>query len=188
VRSVDYRSSPLGGAEMADVDAAYDSLARQSTRIDTSRIAVMGGSHGGYMTLQALAQHHRPFVGGVALYGFADVGDVLRRHVIDNPSTRATVHLLGDPAHARAPARYNGVNVTLSRITTPLLLVTGDRDEFVTDMRRIHAALPHAEYHEIAGASHGCEVDDGAATDQLWQRATAFLATLLSPGVHASAA
>jgi len=181
VLAVDYRFSALGLEEMNDVDAAFDRLAADPA-IDATRIAVMGGSHGGYMTLLALERHDRPWAAGVALYGFGDVASVLARGMLDNPATRLTVHRLGPPVPGAAS--YRTISATdVGRITVPVLLMTGDHDEFVTDMRALHDQfVVHGgavTYQEIAGAPHGFEVAAGAATAALWDRAGSFLAGVL---------
>jgi len=186
VFAVDYRASALGMDEMRDVDAAYDRLA-SDPGIDRAHIGLAGGSHGGYMTLLALSQRRRPFASGVVFYGFGDVAAVLARHTLHNPSVTRTEHLLGDPR--RSPQSYRAISpmAHLDRITVPVLLISGSRDEFATDMAavaaRLRASHAQVEFHEIDGARHGFEVDQGAATAQLWDLTTAFVGRTLDPPV-----
>jgi dipeptidyl aminopeptidase/acylaminoacyl peptidase len=178
VFAVDYRFSPLGLGEMDDVTAAFDALAADP-RIDRNRIAVMGGSHGGYMTLLALTREQRPFAAGVVLYGFGDVASVLSRHVIDNPATRRTVRLLGTPNPNTPGYRHISPSAHLTRVHAPVLLVTGDHDQFAPDMHALRDGLLAANapmtYREIAGAPHGFEAGTGADTAELWDAVTTFL-------------
>lgn len=177
--ALDYRASAIGLDEMRDVAAAHDLLV-QRPDVDARRIIVMGGSHGGYMALRAVTDAPRDFAAAVALYTFGDVGAVLRRRALDNPSTRETIHRLGAPAPGNQRYRAISPLYHLDGIAVPALLIAATRDQFLPDMRALHAGLvagSHAvEYHEVAGARHGFEVGETVATDTLWRTATEFIA------------
>jgi dipeptidyl aminopeptidase/acylaminoacyl peptidase len=184
VMALDYRYSAVGGHEMDDVVAAFDQLAAVPS-IDRNRIGLVGGSHGGYMTLLALAERRRPFASGAAFYTFGDVAAVFERGILHNPATRLTQRHLGDlVTHAAAYRRISPAS-QLDRVSVPLLLISGTDDEFAPDMRSLRDGLQAAgadfEFHEVSGGRHGFEVDQGRATEQLWQLATAFLERTLSP-------
>lgn len=55
-----------GGYEVDDVLAAYD-FARTLPYVDTARVAVMGWSHGGFITAHLLFRGETPFKAGVAM-------------------------------------------------------------------------------------------------------------------------
>ena len=59
----------LGGADMRDVIAGAAFLAREGYA-DPRRLAITGGSYGGYLTMTALTRHPRVFAAGSALVPF----------------------------------------------------------------------------------------------------------------------
>jgi dipeptidyl aminopeptidase/acylaminoacyl peptidase len=60
-----------GEADLGDVVAAKTLFAGTNV-VDTARVAVMGGSYGGYMTLAALTLHPEAFTAGVDIFGPAN--------------------------------------------------------------------------------------------------------------------
>jgi len=179
VFAVDYRWSIIGHEEMLDVDAAYDYLVARPD-IDRSRIAVMGGSNGGYMATMAVIApaFRRPFAAAVDLYGFVDVGAEVRREP-NNTQSILTLQQLGDPRQNRAAYASISPIKLIKGKTAPLLIVVGSEDGLVPELTRfrdlLKAAGTQMQYFEVEGATHYFEVRPPQFAAQLWARVIAFL-------------
>jgi dipeptidyl aminopeptidase/acylaminoacyl peptidase len=116
------RQGPYGAAEYQDVQAAGRWLrARQS--VDPERIALWGGSYGGYLTAMGLSRDSGLFAAGVDLHGVHDW------------SLRATDFSEGGgwglADEDLELARQSSPVSDLSGWTSPVLLVHGDDDRNV---------------------------------------------------------
>lgn len=185
VFSVDYRWSPFGLAEMEDVAGAFDYL---STRpeVDPKRIAVAGGSHGGYMTMMAVSspKYKRPFAVAVNLYGFVDVANLVNSpRERNNPQAKLTIEQLGPPAANPTAYREISPRYHIDNLNVPVLIVVGTKDQFLHQLRAFSADLEKAgkdyEYHEVADAPHGFEQGREPYTTTLWNYVITFLETRL---------
>jgi dipeptidyl-peptidase-4 len=112
----------MGGVEVEDQLAGVEWLKRQPF-VDPSKVAVMGWSYGGYMSLKLLekAPPHT-FAAGVA------VAPVTRWELYD---TFYTERYLGNPATDPKPYQTSDALEEASRITDPLLVVHGMSDDNV---------------------------------------------------------
>jgi len=146
-----------GVVDVADVVAAVKYLAAQG-RIDINRVAIRGGSAGGFTVLAALA-FHDVFKAGANYYGVSDLESLahdthkfesryLDRLVAPLPAGRALYE-------ARAPIRH------LERFREPLITFQGAEDKVVppSQSREIVAALQRrgvpVAYVEFEGEQHG---------------------------------
>ncbi len=108
-----------------DLDAAAAWLVAQGIA-DPARIAVSGGSYGGYMTLAALAFHPDRFACGVSIVGISNLRTVLastgawRRHL------RAAEY--GDPEKDGAAIDAVSPIHRVDAIRSPLLVIQGAND------------------------------------------------------------
>ena len=122
-----------GVLDVGDCVAVASRLAADGT-VDGARMAVMGGSAGGYVTLCALA-FHDVFCAGISWFGIADpeLWDA-ETHKFESSYT----HWLAGPDE-RAPARA-------SSFSGPLLLLQGTEDRIVTpaNARAMEAAYRRA--------------------------------------------
>ena len=112
-----------GQADLEDIVSGVDFLIEEGMA-SRDQVGIFGGSYGGYMTLRALAATDR-FQAGVALYGFIDN----RRMTLETGDfTYETEYLepLSWPITERV--RKSDVFPHLGSITSPLLLLHGDRD------------------------------------------------------------
>ena len=144
-----------GIVDVNDAIAAVDYLIA-SGKVDANRIAIRGGSAGGFTTLAALAFHDR-FKAGANLYGVADIAALAATsHKFER---HYDVSLVGPPDveayRARSPLYH------LDGFTEPLITLQGSEDKVVppAQSRAIVAALdqrgvPHA-YIEFEGEQHG---------------------------------
>jgi dipeptidyl aminopeptidase/acylaminoacyl peptidase len=147
-----------GIADVADCAAGARFLARKGLA-DPAKIAIAGGSAGGYTTLMALATTEA-FAAGCSHYGISDLG-LLMEHTHKFES--GYLHrLLGT-----TPARWKGVCAARSPlnlidgITAPVILFQGLEDKVVPPEQsrlivdKLRARGIEVAYHEFPGEAHG---------------------------------
>ncbi|MGN2636223.1 S9 family peptidase [Nocardia takedensis] len=117
-----------GVVDVADCIAAARGLADQG-RVDPRRLAIRGGSAGGYTTLAALAREDTPFAAGADHYGVADLEALAAEtHKFES---RYLDGLIGEyPARRdiyldRSPIRH------VDRFRRPLIVLQGSEDAVV---------------------------------------------------------
>ena len=161
-----------GVVDTADCVNAAEYLAEQG-RVDGDRLAIEGGSAGGYATLCGLT-FHDTFDAGVSHYGVADVEALARdTHKFES---RYLDGLIGPLPEAQATYRERSPIHHAERIDCPTLLLQGSEDAVVppSQAKEMVAALaendvPHA-YLEFEGEQHGFRRADSirrAATAEL---------------------
>ena len=155
-----YRQALAGQWGVADVDdcvnaAAY--LAGQS-RIDQSRMAIRGGSAGGYTTLCALA-FRDVFGAGASYYGIGDLAALARdTHKFES---RYLERLVGPYPEAAALYAERSPLMHLERFSSPLLLLQGLDDKVVPPLQSsaVYEALRErgvpVAYLPFEGEQHG---------------------------------
>jgi dipeptidyl aminopeptidase/acylaminoacyl peptidase len=126
---------------------------------DPARVAVMGGSAGGFTTLLLLAHHPELFAAGVALSAVTDIVDLgershrFERHYNDS--------LVGPLPEAWSLQRGRSPIAAAERVTAPLLLLHGSADDVVpveqaTAMaERLRHLGREVELHIYDGEGHG---------------------------------
>ena len=155
-----YRCALDGQWGVADVEDCVHGarfLVRRGD-VDGARLAIRGGSAGGYTTLCALA-FHRLFHCGCSRYGIGDLETLATdTHKFE---ARYLDRLVGPWLAARALYRERSPIHHLEGFNCPLILFQGSEDRAVPpeQSRRMHAAvkakgLPVA-YIEFAGEQHG---------------------------------
>ena len=128
-----------GGGDLRDLVAAADYLVA-SGYVARSKIAVMGGSYGGYLTLAALAFTPERWAAGVDLYGISSLVTLART---TEPLLRPYLtREMGDPATHLALLKQRSPLLQADRIRAPLLILQGDNDPRV----------PLAESRQVADA------------------------------------
>ena len=176
VADVDYRGSTgygrryrdalrgrWGVVDLDDVIACARHLAGTG-RVDPARMAIRGGSAGGYTTLAALTMRPGTFTAGASHYGVADLGALAQEtHKFESRYLDGLVAPYdpgagpaGNPVYAeRSPINH------VDALDTPLAVFQGDEDAIVppAQAEAIVAALqekgvPHA-YLLFAGEQHG---------------------------------
>ncbi len=148
-----------GIGDTQDCLVAADFLAGLKT-VDDHRLAIMGGSYGGYMTFCAMSMdaRHR-FACGVALYGDGDIFNSWARCERD---TRLYTEMMLDHPTARRNVYEAGSCIRFAKdIQKPLLIVhglddlvvpTSSSEEMVEELKRLNKVF---EYKTYAGESHG---------------------------------
>jgi Prolyl oligopeptidase family. len=156
----DYRKRLEGNWGVVDVDdcvAAAEFLARRGD-VDADRMAVRGGSAGGFTTLAALA-FRDSFQAGISYFGIGDLRAFAREtHKFES---RYVDRLVGPWPAAEALYLERSPSFHTGRMSAPVLVIQGadDRITPASEAERIVAALaersiPHA-YLLIEGEDHG---------------------------------
>jgi dipeptidyl aminopeptidase/acylaminoacyl peptidase len=171
VADVDYRGSTgygrryrealqgrWGIADLDDVVAAAQWLAGQD-RVDPARLAIRGGSAGGYTTLAALTFRPGVFAAGASHYGVADLA-ALAADTHSFESRYLDGLIAPWPSGADVYAERSPIHHT-EALDTPLAVFQGDEDRVVPpeQAEMMVAALrekgvPHS-YVLFAGEQHG---------------------------------
>jgi dipeptidyl aminopeptidase/acylaminoacyl peptidase len=140
---------------------------------DPDRIAVMGGSAGGFTVLNVLAHHGARCAAGVALYPVTDlIGLAASTHRFEAHYTDSLVGPLPESQETYVQRSILGV---AERITTPTLVLHGSADKVVpvTQSHDLAARCPAVELHIYDGEGHGWRQPE-TTLDEL-KRVTAFL-------------
>ena len=117
-----------GDADLRDVVASKDFLQAMDWVAD-DRIAVMGGSYGGYMTAAALAFHPEVFDAGINIFGVTNWVRTLESIPPWWGSFRDALYdEMGDPATDAERHRAISPLFHADRIVKPLLVVQGAND------------------------------------------------------------
>jgi dipeptidyl aminopeptidase/acylaminoacyl peptidase len=140
-----------GAAEYRDIVAAAHYL-RSLPDVDPARIAVWGGSYGGYLTAMALARNSDLFAAGVDIHGVHNYAD---RYT--SPANRFEPT---DRAEAAATGWRSSPIAYMDGWRSPVLLIHGDDDRNVrfaetTDLaRRLEGTDVHVETIVIPDDTH----------------------------------
>ena len=141
-----------------DLAAAAEWL-RASGRVDPARIAVMGGSYGGFMTLAAVTTYPDLWAAGVDIVGVANFVTFLentgpwRRKLRE--SEYGSLEADGDFLAAISPIRF------VDRITAPMIIIHGANDprvpvgEAEQMVASLRARNHPVEYLRFADEGHG---------------------------------
>jgi len=162
-----YRS--MGEVEVRDQLAGVEWLKKQPF-VDPSKVAVMGWSYGGYMTLKLLEKAPGVFAAGVA------VAPVTKWELYD---TAYTERYLGNPSVDPKPYQSSDALDDAVKIQDPLLLVHGMSDDNVVfqNSTELYARLQKAkrpfEMMAYPGATHAI-AGEGPQT-HVWTTITRFL-------------
>jgi dipeptidyl aminopeptidase/acylaminoacyl peptidase len=144
--------------DVTDAIAAARFLAARDD-VDANRMAIRGGSAGGFTTLAALVTEDNPFAAGGDHYGVADL-TALAEHTHKFES-RYLDGLVGPYPQAAETYRQRSPITHVTRLATPIIVLQGDEDEIVppAQSEAIVAAaraagVPHA-YLLFEGEQHG---------------------------------
>ena len=144
-------------AAIDDVAACVDHLVRSGVA-QPGRVACMGRSYGGYLTLAALVEHPELFAAGVDVCGMADFATFYRH--TEPWIAAAAVAEYGDPVRDADLLRALSPIHRIDRLTAPLLVVHGadDTNVPVEEAEQVVAALAargvEHEYLLFEGEGH----------------------------------
>ena len=114
-----------GGGDLSDLVASLDYL-KGTGYVDTSRVAFMGGSWGGYLTLMALTKYPDLWAAGVAIVPMANWFTAYEH---EDPILQASdAWLMGSPVADRELWRERSPFFYSDQIKAPLLLLAGAND------------------------------------------------------------
>jgi dipeptidyl aminopeptidase/acylaminoacyl peptidase len=141
-----------GELDTADIAAAIRYATAQGW---SDRIAIMGGSAGGFTVLNTLADHVGLCLAGVALYPVTDLAslaDGTHRY-----EAHYTDSLVGPLPAAIEKYRANSPLTKAVQVTTPTLILHGSDDNVVPldQSRQFVARCPAAQLHIYDGEGHG---------------------------------
>ena len=165
-----------GDIDVADV-AAGIRHAGASGWCDSSRVAIDGGSAGGFTLLLLCARYPGLVRAAVDRYGVTDLFDLAE--TTHRYESRYLDKVVGPLPEAAALYRERSPMNHVDKITVPLLVLQGDRDTTVrkgqADMlvEALRRAGSPVEYHVYEGEGHGWSKPETVA-DEL-ERAAKFL-------------
>jgi dipeptidyl aminopeptidase/acylaminoacyl peptidase len=151
----DDREKRFGAIE--DVAACVEHLVTTGVA-DAERVACMGRSYGGYLTLAALVEHPHLFAAGVDVCGMADFATFYAH--TESWIAAAAVAEYGDPVRDAALLRALSPIHRIDRLVAPLLVVHGadDTNVPVEEAEQVVAALAargvEHEYLLFEGEGH----------------------------------
>jgi dipeptidyl aminopeptidase/acylaminoacyl peptidase len=135
----DLNNGDWGGGDLKDVVAAADYLV-STGYVAKGKIAILGGSYGGYLTLAALAFTPERWAAGVDLYGISSIVTLAR--TTEPLLLPYLTREMGTLAANGALMRERSPLFRADSIRAPLLILQGDNDPRV----------PLAESRQIADA------------------------------------
>ena len=147
-----------GVHDVTDAIAAARFLAQRGD-VDADRMAIRGGSAGGFTTLAALVDPDNPFAAGGNHFGVADLA-ALAEHT-HKFEARYLDGMVGPYPEAADLYRERSPLTHVGRLSTPLIVLQGDQDEVVPPAQSEaivaaarDAGVPHA-YLLFEGEQHG---------------------------------
>ena len=115
----------MGGGDLQDVLAGVDWI-KQTGHLDPKKIAVMGGSYGGYLSMMAVTKAPDLWAAGVPIVPFVNwFTEIENEDPVLQQSDLAT---MGDPVRNRALYEERSPINYIDQIKAPLLLLAGGHD------------------------------------------------------------
>jgi dipeptidyl aminopeptidase/acylaminoacyl peptidase len=111
-----------------DIGALLDWIAAQPDELNAGRVAVMGGSYGGYMTLASMTRYNNRLRGGIDVVGISNWVTFLTNTQDYRRDLRRAEY--GDESDPKMRAFLEAISPTAnaSRITRPMFIVQGAND------------------------------------------------------------
>ncbi len=115
----------MGGGDLQDVLAGVDWI-KQTGHLDPKKIAVMGGSYGGYLSMMAVTKAPDVWAAGVPIVPFVNwFTEIENEDPVLRESDRAT---MGDPGKNKTLYEDRSPINFVDQIKAPLLLLAGGHD------------------------------------------------------------
>jgi dipeptidyl aminopeptidase/acylaminoacyl peptidase len=138
----------MGGGDLQDVIAAADWLTKTGY-VDTKKIAVMGGSYGGYLTMMAVTKAPERWAAGIPIVPFVNwFTEIENEDPLLQQYDKST---MGDPMKDKARLEERSPINFVDQIKAPLLVLAGGNDP----------RCPRTEAEQVASAvkKHGGTVE-----------------------------
>lgn len=149
-----------GVVDIEDVTAAVDYLIKKQ-RVAADKIAIRGGSAGGYAVLASLAECDL-FAAGASYYGVSDL-ELLARDTHKFES-RYLDQLIGPYPETKARYQARSPINKLEKIKAPVLILQGEKDKVVPPNQaaliyeKLSAQNPETEYISFEEEGHGFRI------------------------------
>jgi dipeptidyl aminopeptidase/acylaminoacyl peptidase len=146
----DANTGEWGNADTHDmVDAARWAAAQSWSN---GRLAIYGGSYGGYLVLTSLVDEPALWSAGVDLYGDSEISESYRHG--DRPGRLDLARMMGSPDDPSKAAAYRRGSplYRAERIEAPLLILHGRKDRRVVPLmseKMVEALEIEGKYHEV---------------------------------------
>jgi dipeptidyl aminopeptidase/acylaminoacyl peptidase len=115
----------MGGQDLQDVLTGVDWI-KQTGHLDPTKIAVMGASYGGYLTMMAVTKAPGVWASGVAMVPFVNWFTEIEN---EDPSLQQSdLATMGDPAKNKALFEERSPINFIGQIKAPMLLLAGGHD------------------------------------------------------------
>lgn len=183
-----YDAIDYGGREVEDVIAARDYVAKTLPATDTSRVVVMGWSHGGFIALHAVLRRPELFRAAVAHVPVADLpirmrmhGEPYRELFARQPGFGGRLEENPRPYVERSPMAH------ARSLTRPVLVHTADNDDdvYIEENRSLRDSMDVAgmiasglyTYREYASppGGHSFQWADSWQARESWRLTVEFL-------------
>jgi dipeptidyl aminopeptidase/acylaminoacyl peptidase len=129
----------MGGGDLDDVIAAAEWM-KKTGFIDPKKMAVAGGSYGGYLTMMAVTKAPDLWAAGVPMVPFVNWFTEIEN---EDPALREyDISTMGDPVKDKARLQDRSPINFVDRIKAPLLILAGGNDP----------RCPHTEAEQVATA------------------------------------
>jgi dipeptidyl aminopeptidase/acylaminoacyl peptidase len=115
----------MGGGDLQDVLAGVDWL-KQSGHLDPKKIAVMGASYGGYLSMMAVTKAPDIWAAGVPIVPFVNWFTEMKNE--DPALEQFDVATMGDPVTNRTLLEERSPINFIDQVKAPLLLLAGGND------------------------------------------------------------
>ena len=151
------------GVMQTDVTDGVDHLIREGVAAPR-RVAILGGSYGGYAALAGLAFTPDHYAAGICLFGISDLVDYTTNHPAEWQAFAGdTIRRLGDPTTSLGRAALSDLSPVqhAAAFRAPVLIYHGAKDPLipVTHAQRLVKALKQnnkdAEFLLASDESHG---------------------------------
>lgn len=138
-----------GGDEQADIAAGVEYVSDSYDWIDTDRIAVFGGSYGGYSAFMQMLQYPELYDAGIAWIGVTDLVDMYE-NTMPHFRTELMEKYLGTPDENPELYEERSPTTHVDNLSAPLLIVHGvnDRRVPISQARLFKEALEEAGFEE----------------------------------------
>jgi len=131
--------SDMGGGDLQDVIAAADWI-KQTGFLDPKKVALMGRSYGGYLTMMGVTKAPDEWAAGVPIVPFVNWFTEMENE--DPVLRQSDLATMGDPVKNKALFEDRSPINFIGNIKAPLLLLAGANDP----------RCPHSEAQQVADA------------------------------------